>query len=80
METMDRKRPRPHGSITPEFKAEIVEHCGRADRSIGQAARDFDLTEPAVKALVTQADVDAGDRPGGSGPGGTQDSAQRGFG
>ena len=64
METMERKRPRPRRSFTPEFKAEIVEHCRRGDRSIGQVARDFDLTETAVRAWVHQADVDAGAKPG----------------
>ena len=51
METMERKKPRPRRSFTPEFKAEIVELCRRGDRSIGQVARDFDLTETAVRAL-----------------------------
>src|SRR5271168_488744 len=65
METIERKKkPRPRRSFTPEFKAEIVEHCRRGDRSIGQVARDFDLTETAVRAWVTQAEVDAGERPG----------------
>ena len=60
METMERKRPRARRSFTPEFKAEIVELCGRGDRSIGQVARDFDLTETAVRAWVRQAERDAG--------------------
>ena len=55
METMERKKPRARRSCTSEFKAEIVEHCGRGDRSIHQAARDFDLTEAAVRTRVTQA-------------------------
>ena len=64
METMERKKPRPRRSFTPEFKAEIVEHCRRGDRSIGQVARDFDLTETAVREWVRQAEVDAGERDG----------------
>ncbi len=32
--------------------------------SIGQVARDFDLTEAAVREWVCQAEVDAGERPG----------------
>ena len=64
METMERKKPRPRRSFTPEFKAEIVELCQRGDRSIGQVARDFDLGETAVRAWVHQAETDAGDRPG----------------
>ena len=64
METMERKAPRPRRSFTPEFKAEIVECCQRGDRSIGQVARDFDLTETAVREWVRQAETDAGERPG----------------
>ena len=60
MDTMERKKPRPRRSFTPEFKAEIVECCQRGDRSIGQVARDFDLTETAVRAWVHQAETDAG--------------------
>jgi transposase len=60
METMERKQPRARRSFTPEFKAEIVELCQRGDRSIGQVARDFDLTETAVREWVRQAERDAG--------------------
>jgi transposase-like protein len=45
MENVERKKPRPRRSFTAEFKAEIVELCQRGDRSVGQVARDFDLTE-----------------------------------
>jgi len=62
MEVMERNKPRARRSFTPEFKAEIVELCGRGDRSIGQVARDFDLTETAVRAWVRQAEQDAGSR------------------
>jgi len=64
METMERKKSRRRRSFTPEFKAEIVGHCRRGDRSVGQVARDYDLTETAVRAWVKQAEVDAGERPG----------------
>ena len=60
METMERKKPRARRSFTPVFKAEIVELCQRGDRSIGQVARDFDLTETAVREWVRQAERDAG--------------------
>ena len=40
---------RKRRSFTPEFKAEIVDLCRRGDRSIGQIAKDFDLTETAVR-------------------------------
>jgi transposase len=48
LESMGNKKPRPRRSFTAEFKAEIVELCQRCDRSIGQVAQDFDLTETAV--------------------------------
>jgi transposase len=64
MSTMDRKKPRARRSFTPEFKAEIVEVCQRGDRTVAQVARDFDLTETAVRAWVRQAEADAGERPG----------------
>src|SRR3954466_7557586 len=65
METMERKQPRPRRSFTPQFKAEIVELCQRGDRSIGRVARDFDLTETAVREWVRQAERDAGTGDGG---------------
>ena len=64
METMAKKKPRPRRSYSPEFKAEIVEACRRGDRSIGQVARHFDLTETAVREWVKRADVDGGGREG----------------
>ncbi|GAA2986284.1 hypothetical protein GCM10017559_16830 [Streptosporangium longisporum] len=64
MESMGKKKPRPRRSFTPEFKAEIVELCRRGDRPVGQVAKDFDLTETAVRQWVRQAEVDAGDRDG----------------
>ena len=65
MEIMERKKPRARRSFTPEFKAEIIELCQRGDRSIGQVARDFDLTETAVREWVRQAERDAGTGDGG---------------
>src|SRR5215217_6048623 len=64
METVERKKSRPRRSFTAEFKADIVERCRRGDRSVGQVAKDFDLTETAVREWVRQADVDAGRRDG----------------
>ena len=65
MESMGKKKPRPRRSFTDEFKAEIVELCQRGDRSVGQVARDFDLTETAVREWVKQAERDAGTRDDG---------------
>ena len=64
METMERKKPRTRRSFTPEFKADIVDRCCASDRTIAQVARDFDLTETAVRSWVNQAEVDAGERSG----------------
>lgn len=64
MESMGKKKPRPRRSFTPEFKAEIVELCRRGDRSVGHVAKDFDLTETAVRQWMRQAEVDAGQRDG----------------
>jgi transposase len=60
MDTMERKQHRARRSFTPEFKAEIVQLCQQGDRSIGQVARDLDLTQTAVREWVRQAERDAG--------------------
>ncbi|NBM17973.1 transposase [Streptomyces sp. GC420] len=44
--------------------SQIVELCRRDDRTVGQIAKDFDLTETAVRDWVKQAEVDAGERDG----------------
>jgi transposase len=64
METVGKKKPRPRRSFTPEFKAEIVDACRRGDRTIGQVARDFDLTETAVRDWVRRYEIDNGEREG----------------
>jgi transposase len=65
MESMGKKPRRHRRAFTPEFKAEIVELCQRGDRSVGQVAKDFDLTETAVREWVRQAGRDAGTRADG---------------
>src|SRR5215469_2305820 len=59
------KKPRRRRSFTAEFKAEIVELCRRGDRLVGQVAKDFELTETAVREWVKQAQRDAGTRQDG---------------
>src|SRR6266542_3232588 len=61
---MENRQKRPRRTFAPEFKAEVVELCRRGDRSVGQVARDLDLTETAVREWVRQTDVDAGLREG----------------
>jgi len=51
-----RKRRR----FTPEFKAETVRLVQEGDKSIGEVAREMDLTESALRGWVKQAQVDAG--------------------
>jgi transposase len=65
MESMGKKKPRPRRSFTPEFKAEIVELCLRGERSVGQGAKDFDLTETAVREWLKQAEREPGTGDGG---------------
>ncbi|MFG1902450.1 transposase [Micromonospora carbonacea] len=65
MQGMGKKPRRPRRAFTPEFKAKIVEVCQRGDRTFSQVAKDFDLTETAVRDWVKQADVDAGVRADG---------------
>jgi transposase len=65
MESMGKKKPRPRRSFTREFKAEIVELCQRGERSVGQIAKDSDLTETAVREWLKQAERDAGTGDGG---------------
>lgn len=61
MGTMPRKK-RLRRSFTPEFKADIVERCRKGDRSIGDVARDFDLTGTSVRECVKQAELNEGTR------------------
>jgi transposase len=49
-----------------EFKAEAVRLCKVGDRTIGQVAKDLDLTETALRAWVKQADIDTGKGPPGA--------------
>ena len=64
MESMG-KKPRRRRWFAPEFKAEIVGLCQQGDRSVGQVAKDFDLTGTAVREWVKQAERDAGTRSDG---------------
>ena len=64
IETMGRKQARRRRSFTREFKAEVVALVRQPGNSAASVARDLDLTEPAVRAWVKQADVDDGHREG----------------
>jgi transposase-like protein len=43
------KKFQPRPSVTPEFKAKIVELRQRGDRSVKQVAHDFGLTGTTVR-------------------------------
>jgi transposase len=46
---------RARRSFTPEFKAEAVKLATSSEKSIGQVAKDLDLTETALRNWVRQA-------------------------
>jgi len=54
---------RKRRAFTPEFKAEAVRLCRAGDRSVGQVAKDLDLTETALRAWLKLAEVEAGKGP-----------------
>lgn len=64
METMERRSRRARRAFTPEFKAEVVKLCRTSGKSVGEVARDLDLTETAVREWLRRAEVDAGERDG----------------
>ncbi|UJR87291.1 Hypothetical protein I5071_830 (plasmid) [Sandaracinus amylolyticus] len=51
---------RKRRKFSPEFKAEAVRLCAVGDRTVGQVAKDLDLTETALRDWVRRAEVDAG--------------------
>jgi transposase-like protein len=54
---------RKRRAFMPEFRAEAVRLAKAGDRSIGQVAKDLDLTETALRAWIKQADIDVGQGP-----------------
>ena len=57
--------PRPRRFFPPEDKAEVVELICSTGKTVGQVARELDLTETAVRQWVRQAELDAGRRTDG---------------
>lgn len=57
------RRKRRH--FTRQYKAEVVQLVYASGKSIGQVAREMDLTETAVRAWVRQAEVDKRRDPSG---------------
>ena len=57
--------PRPRRFFPPEYKAEVAELIRSTGKTVGQVARELDLTETAVRQWVRQAELDAGRRTDG---------------
>jgi len=53
---MERRKRR---KFTPEYKAEVVSLVRASGKTVGQVARELELTETAVRAWVKQAAIDA---------------------
>jgi transposase-like protein len=57
---------RKRRKFSDEFKAEAVRLCLQGDRSIGEVAREMDLTESALRGWVKQHEADQGKGPPGA--------------
>jgi transposase len=53
---------RPRRCFPPEDKAEVVALIRSTGKTVGQVAKELDLTETAVGEWVKRADLDAGRR------------------
>ncbi len=63
MSTMARRARR---KFSPEFKAETVKLVRESGKTVGDVARELDLTETVLRHWVQQADVDQGKGPEGA--------------
>ncbi len=54
---------RKRRKFTDEFKADAVKLVRDGSRSVGQVARDLDLTESSLRKWVRQAEIEAGEGP-----------------
>jgi transposase len=57
---------RKRRQFTDEFKAQTVELVRSSGKSVGEVARDLDLTVSALRRWVLQAEIDAGRGPAGA--------------
>jgi transposase len=55
--SMEKRKRR---QFTAEFKTEAVRLCQVGDRSVGQVAKDLDLTETSLRGWVRRSEADAG--------------------
>lgn len=56
---------RKRRKFTAEYKAEVVKLVHASGKSVGQVAKELDLTETAVRTWVRRAEVDATRDPNG---------------
>jgi transposase len=62
---MKRRKRRKRRKFTSEYKTEVVRLVNTSGKSIGQVASELDLTETAVRAWVTRAEIDERRDPNG---------------
>jgi len=55
-----KKPKRRRRSYTEEFKAKAVQLVWSSGKTVSEVARDLDLTIPALRSWVKQAEIDAG--------------------
>lgn len=56
---------RKRRKFTPEYKAEVVKLIKTSGKSVGEVARELDLTTTAVRAWVARAGIDEKRDPNG---------------
>jgi transposase len=57
---------RKRRKFTEEFKVETVKLIRETGKSVGEVARELDLTESSVRNWVRQAEIDSGTGPPGA--------------
>ena len=61
---MEARESRQRRTFTREYKTEVVDLCRSSGKTVGQVARDLDVSETVVRRWVNQAETDAGHRAG----------------
>jgi len=52
-------------TFTAEYKAEVVKLCRTSGKSVGQVAKELDLTETTVRTWLRRAEIDGNRDPNG---------------
>jgi transposase len=60
MSTTETKQRRKRRSFSPEYKAETVRQVLEEGKTVGQVARELDLTETTLRNWVERAKADKG--------------------